>query len=146
MSKAFGAYVIYILFKYRRSALGVTPRSDLPGPWCVPLLGNIVQIFMPRNELLQRQTMNHEKFGPIYAMMIPGVGRVINVSDPEMVDHVLRVNFWAYEKGDFVRTSLEPLVGGGKVTRIHTHARTHTPLLLFPLTVKTALSFKTRGD
>ncbi|KAF9580548.1 Protein kinase alk2 [Lunasporangiospora selenospora] len=30
-----------------------------------------------------------------------------------MLDHVLRANFWAYEKGPFLRTKLAPLVGQG---------------------------------
>lgn len=114
VTKVFGAYILYILFKYRRSVPGTVPRSDLPGPWTLPLLGNIVQILtLPRNQVLQTQTLNHERYGPIYAMSIPGVGRVINITEPDMVDHVLRGNFWAYEKGPFLRNTLEPLVGGG---------------------------------
>jgi hypothetical protein len=113
-TKVFGAYVLYILFKYRRSVPGTVPRTDLPGPWSIPLIGNLLQILtLPRNQVLQRQTLNHSLYGPIYAMTIPGIGRVINISEPDMVDHVLRANFWAYEKGPFLRSTLEPLVGGG---------------------------------
>ncbi|KAK3829341.1 MAG: cytochrome P450 [Benniella sp.] len=114
LTKAFGAYVLYVLFKYRRSVPGTVPRTDLPGPWSIPLIGNLFQVLtLPRNQVLQRQTLNHSLYGPIYAMTIPGIGRVINISEPDMVDHVLRVNFWAYEKGPFLRSTLEPLVGGG---------------------------------
>ncbi|KAI1318426.1 hypothetical protein EDD11_006510 [Mortierella claussenii] len=114
LSKLLGAYILYILFKYRNSVYGLPTRTDIPGPRAIPLLGNIYQIIaLPRSQLLQRQTQNHAIYGKIYAMTIPGVGRVLSISDPEMVDHVLRVNFWAYEKGPHLRTALGPLVGGG---------------------------------
>ncbi|KAG0325089.1 Protein kinase alk2 [Podila humilis] len=35
------------------------------------------------------------------------------VSDPEVVDHILRINFWAYEKGEYFKSVLYPLVGEG---------------------------------
>lgn len=115
VAKVLGTYLIYLTLKYRRTAYGIRTRTDLPGPMGLPFLGNTYQlVFLPRNEILQRQTANHEKYGPIYTMTIPGIGRIINISDPEMIDHVLRVNFWAYEKGPFLRTQLGPLVGGGK--------------------------------
>ncbi|KAI8351103.1 cytochrome P450 [Mortierella sp. GBAus27b] len=56
---------------------------------------------------------NYEKYGNVYTITLPGVGRVVNIRDPEMVDHMLRVNFWAYEKGPRVKQSLYPLVGEG---------------------------------
>ncbi|KAF9186133.1 hypothetical protein BGZ51_005631 [Haplosporangium sp. Z 767] len=112
--KVLGVYSLYIIFKYRKSVYGVSTRPELPGPWCIPLLGNLYQmLILPRNQVLQRQTHYHEKYGSYYAMTAPGVGRMINIADPEMVDHVLRVNFWAYEKGPFLRTKLRPLIGEG---------------------------------
>ncbi|KAG0201426.1 hypothetical protein BGX28_005731 [Mortierella sp. GBA30] len=114
VSKAFGVYLLYLVFKYRKSVYGIPNRPELPGPWCVPLLGNLYQILvLPRSQVLQRQVLHHEKYGKVYAMTAPGIGRIINISDPDMVDHVLRINFWAYEKGPFLKTKLKPLVGEG---------------------------------
>jgi len=50
----------------------------------------------------------------LFCVIHLGVGRIINIVDPDMVDHVMRVNFWAYEKGDRLRSVLGPLVGQGK--------------------------------
>ncbi|KAG0222435.1 cytochrome P450 [Mortierella sp. GBAus27b] len=113
--KAVGAYILYIVIKYRRTAFGARPRHDLDGPRGVPLLGNIFEVLRrPRTQNYQNQTRNHEiKYGSHYSVSLPGVGRIINIADPEMLDHVLRVNFWAYEKGDHLRNSLAPMVGQG---------------------------------
>ncbi|KAF9438655.1 hypothetical protein BGZ76_006216 [Entomortierella beljakovae] len=114
LSKALGVYILYILYKYRNSAYGVPTRTDIPGPRGLPLFGNIYMVMMmSRLQVLQRQAEHHAKYGKIYTVTVPGVGRILNISDPEMIDHVLRVNFWAYEKGAFMRDGLAPLVGGG---------------------------------
>ncbi|KAF9956548.1 serine/threonine protein kinase, CMGC, dual-specificity [Mortierella alpina] len=108
------AYALYALFKYRQSAYGVRPRPELKGPPGWPLIGNLLdQIRTPPNQLLQRQVANHEKYGSVYTATFPGVGRIINIIDPEMVDHMLRGNFWAYEKGPVAKTAFEPLLGNG---------------------------------
>lgn len=99
-TKALGTYLLYILFKYRNTALGVRPRPELNCPRGLPLLGNTVEILTRcREEKYQIQTKFHQKYGRIYAMTVLGLGRVFTVSEPEAIDHVLRVNFWAYEKG-----------------------------------------------
>lgn len=114
ISKALGVYILCLVIKYRKTAYGVRPRSDITGPWSVPLLGNIYQFaILPRNQILQRQVQSHEKFGKVFTMTAPGVGRFINISSPDDVDHMLRINFWAYEKGPYLKTKLKPLVGEG---------------------------------
>ncbi|KAG0094724.1 hypothetical protein BGZ93_006861 [Podila epicladia] len=114
VSKAVAIYALCILYKYRNSVIGVRPRNDLPGPRGIPLLGNIYSVLTtPRNQILQRQVTSHEKFGKVYKFQVPGIGTIINISGPEQVDHVLRINFWAYEKGPYLREKLKPLVGQG---------------------------------
>ncbi|KAF9940795.1 hypothetical protein BGZ75_005922 [Mortierella antarctica] len=114
ISKTLGVYILYLLIKYRKTAYGVRPRSDITGPWSVPLLGNIYQFaILPRNQILQRQVRTHEQFGKVFTMTAPGVGRFINISSPDDIDHMLRINFWAYEKGPFLKNKLKPLVGEG---------------------------------
>lgn len=114
VSKLLGAYFLFALFKYRQTVYGVRPRPDLKGPRGLPLIGSFLRaVALPRERVLQDLTMNHEKYGDVYTVSLPGAGRIINVKDPEMVDHVLRVNFWAYEKGARFKQCLQPLVGEG---------------------------------
>ncbi|KAG0301876.1 hypothetical protein BGZ98_007981 [Dissophora globulifera] len=108
-------YVLHLLFKYRNTALGVMPRPDLPGPRGVPLLGNTIFMLFkrPKNKNYHTQTQLHEEFGKVYTVTVLGFARVINIRDPAMVEHVLKTHFWKYEKGEFFRTVLQPLIGGG---------------------------------
>ncbi|KAF9430008.1 hypothetical protein BGZ94_008667 [Podila epigama] len=113
-SSALGLYILYVIFKYRNTALGVKPRSDIGGPKGLPLIGNTYDIIKrPLDKNFEIQTQLHEEYGRAYAMTILGVGRLIQVSDPAVVDHFLRVNFWAYEKGDDFYKILFPLTGNG---------------------------------
>lgn len=115
-SKAIGAYILYILIKYRNTAYGVRPRPDLKGPRGYPLLGNVIEmITRPKTSRYETLEENHRspKYGPVYTVTVPGLGRIINLADPEKLDHVLRANFWAYEKGSHLRNTLAPMVGEG---------------------------------
>ncbi|KAG0006212.1 hypothetical protein BGZ80_002533 [Entomortierella chlamydospora] len=113
-SKLVLAYFLYIVFKYRKTVYGVRPRHDLKGPRGLPLIGNLFPMaILPRDQLLQRHVMLHKLYGKIYTISMPRVGRIINITDPEMVDHMLKVNFWAYEKGERFKEALMPLVGNG---------------------------------
>ncbi|KAF8948553.1 hypothetical protein BGZ47_004289 [Haplosporangium gracile] len=111
------AIILYTVYKYRRSVLFVRPRPDLPGPPGLPLIGNFWEMAtIPKMDFLQSQERNFAKYGRVYTMAIPGVGRTITVKDPEIIDHVLRTHFWIYEKGPRFKQSLGPLVGDGIFT------------------------------
>ncbi|KAF9437246.1 hypothetical protein BGZ76_001484 [Entomortierella beljakovae] len=108
------AYLLYILTKYRRTAIGVRPRGDLKGPPGLPIVGNAVaMVTRPKNQILQSYVTLHAIYGKVYTVTLPIVGRIINICDPEMLDHVLKTNFWAYEKGSRLKTGFMPLVGDG---------------------------------
>ncbi|KAF9974960.1 Protein kinase alk2 [Actinomortierella ambigua] len=115
IAKLIGAYVLWTIFKYRNTAYGVKLRSDVPpSPRGIPLLGHLhYALIYKRNQVLQRQLASFRRFGKTYSLTFPGTGRIIYANDPEILDHVLRTNFWAYEKGPFIQNVLFPLIGNG---------------------------------
>ncbi|OAQ32007.1 cytochrome P450 [Linnemannia elongata AG-77] len=107
-------YSIYILIKYRHTCISATPRSDLPGPKGHPLIGNTIEMAKrPPGSTHQRQMAFHNQYGKVFSLTVLGLGRVIHVREPQVVDHILKVNFWAYEKGGFFRETLRPIFGDG---------------------------------
>ncbi|KAF9437245.1 hypothetical protein BGZ76_001483 [Entomortierella beljakovae] len=114
ISKLFLAYILHIVFKYRRTVYGIKPRTDIPGPRGLPLIGNTIDMLsIPLTEILEAHVKFRERYGRVYAMTVPKVGRIIYANEPQALDHVLRTNFWNYEKGDALRLVSEPLVGKG---------------------------------
>ncbi|KAF8986427.1 hypothetical protein BGZ46_003534 [Entomortierella lignicola] len=110
---AVALFVLYFLFKYRDNSVG-TRRSKLPGPKGLPLIGNL--IFMASLKITEMSYVHdefHQKYGPTWTFTLPGLGRAFMVNDPDVLEHVLKTNFWAYEKGPNLRDSLEDLLGTG---------------------------------
>ncbi|KAK3807914.1 MAG: cytochrome P450 [Benniella sp.] len=114
VSRLLGVYILWIIFKYRRTAYGTRPRHDLKGPLGLPMIGNTIEmISIPRNKMIQRNELYHEKFGPVWAFSVPKLGRIIRFNDPDVLEHVLKTNFWAYEKGPVVQDMFRDLLGTG---------------------------------
>ena len=110
---ALGLYFLYLLLKYRDNSVG-TRRTNLPGPKGLPFIGNLL-LFMntPITQMSQLHDAFRDKYGPVWTFSMVGLGRAIMVNDPQVLEHVLKTNFWAYEKGPTVRESLEDLLGAG---------------------------------
>ncbi|KAG0341854.1 hypothetical protein BG004_005877 [Podila humilis] len=107
-------YILSILYKYRTTSYGTKPRTDLKGPRGWPLVGNMVLMLMtPRNQISQLNVTLHEQYGTTWAFTVPKLGRVVQFSDPEVLEHVLKGNFWAYEKGPLLQETFNDLLGVG---------------------------------
>ncbi|KAG0006211.1 hypothetical protein BGZ80_002534 [Entomortierella chlamydospora] len=116
-SKLFLAYVLYIVFKYRRSVYGIRPRPEIKGPRGLPLIGNTLEmIAVPQTRILEEHERLRALYGRVYTYAMPKVGRIIYLHDPEIIDHVLRTNFWAYGKGQRAKEVAMPLTGNGIFT------------------------------
>ncbi|KAG0030620.1 hypothetical protein BGZ81_002423 [Podila clonocystis] len=114
VAKALGVYVLYILFKYRSTALGAKPRKDIVGPRGLPLIGNVITILgIPRDQLAQHNVVMHRKYGKVWCYTVPKIGRIIRFNDPDILEHVLKTNFWAYEKGALLGDTTKDLLGQG---------------------------------
>jgi hypothetical protein len=51
--------------------------------------------------------------GKVFTITLPFVGRVVDFTDPAVLEHVLKTNFWAYEKGEFTHRTMYDLLGRG---------------------------------
>ncbi|KAF9940313.1 hypothetical protein BGZ75_000952 [Mortierella antarctica] len=110
---ALGLYLLYILLKFRDNAIG-TRRAPLPGPRGLPFIGNLLLfVRTPMSQISQLHDRFHEKYGSTWTFTMTGLGRTIMVNDPAVLEHVLKTNFWAYEKGPVLRESMEDLLGDG---------------------------------
>ncbi|KAF9913788.1 hypothetical protein BX616_009568 [Lobosporangium transversale] len=110
---ALGLFVFYYIVKYRDNAIG-TRRINLPGPKGLPLIGNLFLFLRtPGSEISTLHDRMHEKYGSTWTYSLTGMGRTIMVNDPAVLEHVLKTNFWAYEKGPILRESMEDLLGHG---------------------------------
>ncbi|KAI1314681.1 hypothetical protein EDD11_001893, partial [Mortierella claussenii] len=110
---ALAVYLLYLLIKYRDNAVG-TRRTKLPGPRGLPFIGNLMLMATtPMTQISQLHDRLHEKYGSTWTYSMTGLGRSIMVNDPAALEHVLKTNFWAYEKGPILRESLQDLLGSG---------------------------------
>ncbi|KAG0244347.1 hypothetical protein BGW41_008111 [Actinomortierella wolfii] len=114
LSRALGLYILWFIFKYRQTAVGTTHRKDLPGPRGLPLIGNLLTVLtVPITEISEFNMKMHEQYGKIFTFTVPFKGRMVHINDVEILDHVLRNNFWAYEKGPMLQQTLADLLGRG---------------------------------
>ncbi|KAF9132537.1 Protein kinase alk2 [Mortierella sp. 14UC] len=107
-------YLLVYIFKHRRTAIGVKPRKDIKSPGSWPLIGDMISMtFQPRNQVSQLNEQIHKDLGTVFTITLPLVGRVVDFSDPAVLEHVLKTNFWAYEKGPFMHNAFFVLLGNG---------------------------------
>ncbi|KAF9963340.1 hypothetical protein BGZ65_004208 [Modicella reniformis] len=108
------AYILWILFKYRNTTYGTRPRYDIKGPRGWPLIGNtILMLSIPRNQISQHTELLHKEYGSTWTFSVPKLGRIIKFCDPDVLEHVLKTNFWAYEKGLVLQEMFADLLGTG---------------------------------
>ncbi|KAF9971257.1 hypothetical protein BGZ73_005833 [Actinomortierella ambigua] len=123
-SKLVLAVVGLVLFHFRGRAVGTRRRPDLKGPWGLPLIGNMLMLSrVPPTKLYEFLESMTQTYGPIWSITLPFVGRMVNADSPEAVEHVLKTNFWAYEKGENLRSRMGDLFGNGIFTSDGDHWR-----------------------
>ncbi|KAF9206027.1 hypothetical protein BGZ49_003135 [Haplosporangium sp. Z 27] len=113
--KLLAAISAYLLFKYRGHAVGTHARRDLKEPkGAIPFLGHMfLMLSIPSTQIYDFCVRNHEELGPVWSISMPFIGRMIQADRPENVEHVLKNNFWNYQKGPMVRETFGDLFGGG---------------------------------
>ncbi|KAG0038763.1 hypothetical protein BGZ82_010919 [Podila clonocystis] len=107
---------VLLLFKYPNRAIGTSNRPDLNDiTWKgMPLVGNTITILRNRNRFLSSIVENFEKLGgSIMSTTLLGLGRVIAINDPVLLEHILKTNFENYEKGYILNSTLAQVLGNG---------------------------------
>lgn len=104
----------FFLYKYRSNAFGTRRRADLKAPkGAVPILGHAsLMASIPGTKLYDFYEKNYNELGPVWSISLPFF-RMIQGDSPELIEHVLKNNFWAYEKGPVVRDCFDDLFGKG---------------------------------
>ncbi|KAF9362356.1 cytochrome P450-dit2, partial [Mortierella sp. NVP85] len=111
--KLLAAAVALYVFNHRSHAVGTRRRRDLKQPkGAVPLLGHMpVMAAVGGQNLYQFLEKQYNELGPVWSISLPLLGRIIYIDTPENLEHVLKTNFWSYEKGPTVAWILKDLVG-----------------------------------
>ncbi|KAG0196626.1 hypothetical protein BGX28_009916 [Mortierella sp. GBA30] len=114
-NKLLFAIVALVVYKYRSHAIGTLPRRDLKQPkGAIPLLGHMPLLAsVPITGLNQFFERQHDELGPVWSISLPFIGRMIEGDTPEIVEHILKTNFWSYEKGPIFAYALRDLIGRG---------------------------------
>ncbi|KAF9082043.1 cytochrome P450-dit2 [Mortierella sp. GBA35] len=109
------AFSAFFLYKYRSHAVGTRRRADLKTPkGAVPFLGHLsLMASIPGTKLYDFYEKNYNELGPVWSISLPFF-RMVQGDSPELVEHVLKNNFWAYEKGPVVRDCFGDLFGNGQ--------------------------------
>ena len=89
---------IYLLYRYWDCAVGCERRPDLKGPKGLPLIGNLMWALKNRDPL-SYQVYAQQKYGYGNTHTLPGLGRLIDISRPDWIEHVQKIKFSNYVKG-----------------------------------------------
>ncbi|KAF8944072.1 hypothetical protein BGZ47_004703 [Haplosporangium gracile] len=115
--KLIAALVALLTYKYRSHAIGTRRRDDLKEPkGAVPFFGHMfLMASIPGAKLHDTFVKNYRELGPVWSISLPGIGRMIQGDTPEMIEHVSKTNFWAYEKGEHLNNALGDVFGKGVI-------------------------------
>lgn len=107
--------VALLFYRFPDIAVGTRPRPDLKGPKGHPLLGNLL-FTMKNKDPLGWQLKAQEKYGVGWSFTLPGVGRLIDVSRPDWIQHVQKDNYLGYVKGNEFHNMMKDVLGSGIFT------------------------------
>ncbi|KAG0041906.1 hypothetical protein BGZ83_001163 [Gryganskiella cystojenkinii] len=113
--KVLVALLTLVLYHYRSHAVGTRRRPDLKQPrGAVPLLGHMpLLLSVHGTKLYEFFVKQNEELGPVWSISLPFIGRMVQGDLPEHVEHVLKTNFYSYEKGPLLDRAMGDLFGKG---------------------------------
>lgn len=109
------AGAMYLLHRYWDCAVGCERRSDLKGPKGLPFIGNLMWALKNRDPLGYQVYAQH-KYGYGNTHTLPGLGRLIDISRPDWIEHVQKTKFSNYVKGEQFHDQMRDVLGDGIFT------------------------------
>ncbi|CAG8682512.1 4048_t:CDS:2, partial [Ambispora gerdemannii] len=97
---------------YPNRAIGTSARLDLKGPKGLPIIGNLISTSNNAERFNDHLFELSQKYGEICTYTLPGM-RVVVISTPKQVEHVLKDNFQNYLKGSYSKRMIRELFGDG---------------------------------
>ncbi|KAF9968116.1 hypothetical protein BGZ73_000245 [Actinomortierella ambigua] len=101
------------IIKYPNRAIGTRARPDLKSERGLPIIGNLIQFIRYGRDPLGSRLQDYRKFGPVYTMTVPVLGRFIFINTPEQMQHILKDNFENYIKCSAFQERLSDFLGHG---------------------------------
>ncbi|KAG0279545.1 hypothetical protein BGZ96_001932 [Linnemannia gamsii] len=113
--KLITAIIALLTYKYRSHAIGTRRRDDLKEPkGAVPFLGHMfLMASILGTKLHDVFLKNYHELGLVWSISLPGIGRMVQGDSPELIEHVNKTNFAAYEKGGHFNVALGDIFGDG---------------------------------
>ncbi|KAF9107650.1 hypothetical protein BGX27_008672 [Mortierella sp. AM989] len=107
------AFMVLFLYHYRSRAIESRQKRDIKEPrGSLPLLGHSrLLAAVPDSRLHHFFEKQSQELGPVWSMTLPIFGRIIQIDSPQLIEYVLRTNFWNYTKGPMVLDILKDLGG-----------------------------------
>ncbi|KAL1922427.1 uncharacterized protein VTP21DRAFT_9966 [Calcarisporiella thermophila] len=108
-------YLLYLIVKYPNRAIG-SRRYSGKGATVVtefPLLGSFPVLFWFRHSILELMLWSRRRYGPCFTLTFPLFPRIFVITDPQLIEHVLKGSFEDFEKGYELSKRLRPLLGNG---------------------------------
>ncbi|EPQ31816.1 cytochrome p450 oxidoreductase [Pseudozyma flocculosa PF-1] len=107
--------IAMLMIRYPDCAIGCERRTDLKGPRGLPLLGNLFWALKNRDPL-GYQVYAQKKYGYGNTHTLPGLGRLIDISRPDWIEHVQKTQFSDYVKGPSFHDQMKDVLGDGIFT------------------------------
>ncbi|KAF9203354.1 hypothetical protein BGZ49_006513 [Haplosporangium sp. Z 27] len=108
--------ILFLIARYPDRTVGARARPDLKkiNVGGLPIFGMSLHLMLNRHRFLEYvHGFFSQKNNSVMSTTIFGLGRIIGVNSPEMLEYILKTNFENYEKGHVINENLRQALGDG---------------------------------